>query len=86
LRGSFGWYRSIWETSEQFREWGLKGLSVPVLAVRGEYGVPRVEEQMRLIARDVKGAVIKGSGHLVPEEGPDELARELLTFFSEKRS
>ncbi len=86
LRGSFGWYRSIWETSEQFREWGLKGLSVPVLAVRGEYGVPRVEEQMRLIAQDVKGAVIKGSGHLVPEEGPDELARELLTFFSEKRS
>ena len=82
LRGSFGWYRSIWETSEQFREWGAKGLSVPVLAARGEFGVPRVEEQMRLIAKDVRGATIAGSGHLVPEEGAEKLASELLSFFA----
>jgi pimeloyl-ACP methyl ester carboxylesterase len=83
LRGSMGWYRAIWETSEQFRHWGQTKLRIPVLAVRGEFGHPGVEEQMRLVASFVRGATISGAGHLVQEEKPAELAAELLTFLAE---
>jgi pimeloyl-ACP methyl ester carboxylesterase len=83
LRGSMGWYRAIWETSEQFREWGKTKLAMPVLAVRGQFGHPGVEEQMRLVASDVKGITIAGAGHLLQEEQPMPLSNALLSFFGD---
>jgi len=67
LRGSMGWYSAIWETWDEFREWGSTKLRLPVLAIRGEFGHPGVEEQMRLVADNVRGVTVAGAGHLLQE-------------------
>jgi len=84
VRGSFGWYRAVFETSKQIQELGKNKLQIPVLGVNGEYGHPNVAEQMKLVADNVTGAVIKNCGHLIAEEKPEELIEELLRFFGEK--
>jgi len=83
VRGSFGWYRAVFETARQIQELGKTKLKLPVLGLNGEFGHPRVAEQMKLVAENVRGGVIKNCGHLIAEEQPDELARELFEFFAE---
>lgn len=81
MRGSFGWYRHVFETAEQVRKLGKTKLKLPVLGLNGEFGHPNVAEQMKLVAENVSGGIISGSGHLIAEEKPDELVEELLKFF-----
>jgi len=38
---------------------------------------------MQRVADDVRGGVIEGSGHFIPEEKPAELAAALTAFFAE---
>jgi pimeloyl-ACP methyl ester carboxylesterase len=39
-------------------------------------------EQGKLVATDVKGVIIKGSGHWLMEEAPDQVIPELLQFLN----
>ena len=59
-------------------------LKMPVLALGGGEGFGRREltlESMQRVAEDVRGGVIEGAGHFLPEEKPDEIAQALLSFF-----
>jgi pimeloyl-ACP methyl ester carboxylesterase len=38
---------------------------------------------MQDFALNIRGSVIKDSGHWIAEEQPEELTRQLLAFFSE---
>jgi pimeloyl-ACP methyl ester carboxylesterase len=55
-------------------------LSVPALAVGGEYSIPTMGESLAPCFRDITAVVIPGSGHFVPEEQPGALAEALLSF------
>ena len=58
---------------------------MPVLALGGGESFGRREltlESMRRVADDVRGGVIEGAGHFLPEEKPDEIAERLLAFFA----
>ena len=81
IRGAIGWYRAIFETAEFICKIGEQKLCVPVLGINGEFGTPNVGAQMVNVATNVTSAVIKGSGHFVPEECPVELSEQLLAFF-----
>ena len=85
IGGWVGWYRAVPQTAEQTREAVEAGRlrDTPVLAVAGEGGIPVVPEQMKTVSDRVTGLVIEGSGHLVPEEKPNELAEAMLSFFGE---
>ncbi len=85
IGGWVGWYRAVPQTAAQTREVVEAGLlrEMPVLAVAGEGGIPIVPEQMEIVSYRVTGLVIEGSGHLVPEEKPRELAEAMLDFFEE---
>ncbi|MEI9513547.1 alpha/beta hydrolase [Agromyces sp. CCNWLW213] len=83
LTGSLGFYRSFDETLAQNAERAQRKLTVPVLAIGGErsYGA-HVEENMHGLAEDVTGLVLRGAGHWVAEEAPEQLLDALRTFLA----
>ena len=83
ITGSVGWYRATFETARQMQAIGEAGFEVPLMAWGGEYGIPVTHPQFSVIADDVRGGVIPGAGHLVPEEAPAFLATEFDAFFDE---
>ncbi len=80
LHGSFGWYREVLTTAEQIRTATATKLTVPVLALNGQFGHPGVLEQMRLVAENVTGETIPFCGHLLAEERPEVVAEAILAF------
>jgi pimeloyl-ACP methyl ester carboxylesterase len=85
VRGAIGWYRAVFETAKQIRRISEDKLSLPVLGINGEYGVPDVGQQMAAVAMNVTSAVVKDSGHFVAEERPVELVEQLLAFVDANR-
>lgn len=83
IAGSVGWYRATFETARQMQAIGKAGFAVPLMAWGGEYGIPVTHAQFSVVSDDVRGGVIPGAGHLVPEEAPDFLAAEFDAFFDE---
>ncbi|MEU1465003.1 hypothetical protein ABZ467_30755 [Streptomyces sp. NPDC005727] len=56
------------------------------LAIGGAGGLGEgVADTMRLVARDVRSAVIAGTGHWVAEEAPQEVLAALTTFSAPSR-
>jgi pimeloyl-ACP methyl ester carboxylesterase len=74
VRGSFGWYRAIFQTEAQIRERAARGkLALPTLGVNGTWGHPQTGEQLSAVVESPESAVLAECGHLVPEERPVEL-------------
>lgn len=87
LRGSFGSYRAIDTTIAQNAERKKHPLTLPVLAIGGEKGIGEgVVNTMKLVAGNVHGVIIPGSGHWVAEERPQELLATLTPFLAPYRA
>ena len=86
LHGSFGPYRDVLKTAGQIREATAARLTLPVLALNGQFGHPGVTEQMMLVAEDVTGATIPNCGHLLAEEAPQAVADALVARFAHHRN
>lgn len=85
MRAGFAYYRAIPLTIEQNKERAKRRLTMPVLALGGEFGtgdLPRTS--MASVTTSVQGGVLPGCGHYVPEECPDQLAERLLPFLAGK--
>jgi pimeloyl-ACP methyl ester carboxylesterase len=86
LRGSFEFYRAIPTSAAQNEERKNRRLTMPVLAIGGEEsGGENAANAMKLVADDVQGAVLRGSGHWVAEQAPEELLAELTEFLAPYR-
>jgi pimeloyl-ACP methyl ester carboxylesterase len=86
LRGSFGFYRAIPTSAAQNEERKTRRLTMPVLAMGGEQsGGENAANSMRLVADDVQGVVLRGSGHWVAEQAPDQLLEALTMFLGPYR-
>lgn len=87
LRGMLGYYRAVLEDIEQNTPLMRRKIDVPVLALGGEVGsAPDLYESMRPLGSDVRGGVIAGSGHYIPEEEPEALAREISDFVNDLKA
>lgn len=87
LRASFDYYRAIDDDIPANRERMKTRLTMPVLGFAGELACAEaVEEQLCLIADDVRCAVIAGCGHFVPEETPGALLKLLIPFLEPYRT
>ena len=86
LPGSFGFYRAFDTTVAQNEQRKSRPLTMPVLAIGGaeSYG-EHVEEAMNLVADDVQGLVIPGTGHWVAEDAPEEMLAALTAFLAPYR-
>jgi pimeloyl-ACP methyl ester carboxylesterase len=86
LRGSFEFYRAIPTSAAQNEERKNRRLTIPVLALGGEEsGGENAANAMKLVADDVQGVVLAGSGHWVAEQAPDQLLDALTAFLAPYR-
>ena len=87
LRGSFELYREFPSMIAQNEQRKSRRLTMPVLAIGGEQsGGDGVAATMKLVADDVKGVVLAGSGHWVAEQAPEQLLSELTDFLAPYRN
>ena len=88
MRAGFNLYRATPQDvadNESFLRHGGK-LHMPVLCYGGPLGRGRgmgAIESWRRVAEDVRGGIAEACGHWIPEERPDWVIQQLLTFFAE---
>jgi len=84
-KASFDYYRVAFSASgvEQAKESAARRLTMPVLALGGEGGVgSALLKTLQPLGDHVSGGVLKGYGHYLPEECPEELTRAILDFWN----
>jgi pimeloyl-ACP methyl ester carboxylesterase len=65
----------------EFNTAHLKGkLPIRLLAVGGDHSIPTMGQSLSPCFEDVTSVVIADSGHFVPEEQPEALAKALVKF------
>jgi len=86
LRASFEFYRALDTTIAQDQQRKTRRLKMPVLAIGGAASFGgHVADAVKLVADDVEGLVIPGTGHFVAEEAPDEMLAALTAFLGPYR-
>ena len=71
MRAGFEYFRNFERDAQDFAQMGTTPLTMPVLVLTGEKASGNfLIEQAKLVASDVQGQVIPGSGHWLMEEAP----------------
>jgi pimeloyl-ACP methyl ester carboxylesterase len=79
-------FRAFEQDAKDFAQFAQTKLMMPMLVLTGEKASGNfLIEQARLVATDVQGVVIKGSGHWLMEEAPPQVIPQLVTFINESR-
>lgn len=85
MRAGFEYYRTSHQDAEHNKENAKLKLTMPVLAIGGDRSIGELAiAEMQQVAENVRGSLIKDCRHFVPEEHPDSLAQQLLTFFAQE--
>jgi len=81
MRAGFEYFRNFERDAQDFAQLGAKPLPMPVLVLTGEKASGSfLIEQARLVAADVKGVVVPGSGHWLMEEAPNAVIPAIIDF------
>ena len=81
MRAGFEYFRNFERDARDFAEMGATRLSMPLLVLTGEKASGSfLIEQARQVASDVRGDVIRGSGHWLMEEAPTAVMPALTRF------
>jgi len=81
MRAGFEYFRNLERDAADFAQLGQTKLPMPMLVLSGEKaGGAFLIEQAKLVASDVRGQVIPGSGHWLMEEAPKAVIPALLDF------
>ena len=76
-------FRAFPKDAEDFARLAKTKLSMPLLVLSGEKaGGPFLIEQRRMVATDVEGVLVKGRGHWLMEEAPDQVIPKLIEFLN----
>jgi pimeloyl-ACP methyl ester carboxylesterase len=82
MNAAFDYCRQILRDMEFNRLHSVKKPKMRLLAVGGQYSIPAMGEALRPHFEHVTGVVIPNSGHFVPEEQPEALAKALRSFLT----
>jgi pimeloyl-ACP methyl ester carboxylesterase len=81
MRAGFEYFRNFEQDAEDFRQLAQKKLTMPVRVISGEKsGGTFLIDQVKLVANDVEGEVIPGSGHWLLEEAPGKVIPVLADY------
>ena len=81
VRAGMEYFRNFERDGKEFAELAKTPLAMPVLVLSGEKsGGTFLIDQVKLVASDVKGEVIAGSGHWLMEEAPQAVIPALVEF------
>jgi len=74
MRAGFEYFRNFEQDAADFQQFAQNKLTMPVRVISGEKsGGLFLIDQVRLVANDVQGQVIEGSGHWLLEETPEKV-------------
>jgi pimeloyl-ACP methyl ester carboxylesterase len=74
-------FRAFPKDAEDFARFAKTKLAMPLLVLSGEKaGGPFLIEQGRMVADNVEGVLVKGSGHWLMEEAPNQVIPKLVEF------
>jgi pimeloyl-ACP methyl ester carboxylesterase len=83
VRAGFGYFKAFEQDAKDFAGFGATKLTMPVLVLTGEKASGEVLiTQTRLVATNVKGTIVKGSGHWLMEEAPQQTIPALVAFLN----
>jgi pimeloyl-ACP methyl ester carboxylesterase len=76
-------FRAFPKDAEDFAEFAKTKLPMPLLVLSGEKaGGPFLIEQGKMVATNVESVLVKGTGHWLMEEAPDEVIPKLVEFLN----
>ncbi len=82
MRAGFEVFRAFEQDAKDFGGLSKTKLKMPMLVLTGEKASGEfLITQGRLVAENVEGVVIKGSGHWLIDEAPGQVIPILLAFF-----
>jgi len=83
MRAGFEYFKNFERDAKDFAELSTTKLSMPVLVLTGEKASGNfLIEQAKLVATNVDGKVIAGSGHWLIDEAPQQTIPALITFIN----
>src|SRR6266849_3047627 len=81
MRAGFEYFRNFEQDAKDFAELGKTPLPMPVLVLTGEKASGNfLIEQAKLVATNVQGQVVPGSGHWLVEEAPQVVIPAVAAF------
>ena len=83
MRAGFEVFHAFEQDAKDFAQFAETKLTMPMLVLTGEKASGNfLIEQARLVDSDVQGVVIKGSGHWLMEEAPQQVIPQLVAFIN----
>jgi pimeloyl-ACP methyl ester carboxylesterase len=83
IRAGFEYFRTFEQDAKDFAGFAQTPLPMPMLVLSGEKaGGTFLIEQGRLVATNTTGVIIKGSGHWLIEEAPEQTIPALVSFIN----
>jgi pimeloyl-ACP methyl ester carboxylesterase len=81
VHAGFEYFRNFERDAQDFARLAATPLAMPVLVLTGEKASGQgLIDQTRLTATNVKGVIVKGSGHWLIDEAPAQVIPELTSF------
>jgi pimeloyl-ACP methyl ester carboxylesterase len=81
MRAGFEYFRNFERDAQDFAQMSATRLPMPVLVLTGEKASGNfLIEQAKLVASDVRGQVVPGSGHWLMEEAPQTVIPAIIDF------
>lgn len=81
MRAGFEYFKAFEQDAVDFAGFAKKPLAMPMLVLGGEKASGSfLIDQAKLVARQVKGVVVKQSGHWLMEEAPQQTIPALVDF------
>ncbi len=83
MRAGFEYFRAFDQDAKDFAGFSKTKLTMPMLVLSGEKsGGDFLINQGKLVDTNVTGVIIKGSGHWIMEEAPDQTIPALVAFIN----
>jgi pimeloyl-ACP methyl ester carboxylesterase len=85
MRAGFEYFKNFEQDAKDFAALSTTKLNMPFLVLSGEKASGTfLIDQAQLVATNVTGNVVQGSGHWLMEEAPDQVIPVLVTFVNAK--
>jgi pimeloyl-ACP methyl ester carboxylesterase len=83
MRAGFEVFRNFEQDAKDFAGFAQTKLSMPMLVLSGEKaGGQFLIDQGRMVAANVEGVIVNGSGHWLIDEAPDQVIPKLTVFLT----
>ncbi|MGH6882186.1 MAG: alpha/beta fold hydrolase [Hypericibacter sp.] len=81
MRAGFEYFRNLEQDAKDFAAFAATKLAMPFLALTGEKASGTfLIDQAKMVASNVTGVIVKGSGHWLIDEAPDQVIPALGAF------